>query len=143
MSLDPRTGNLARLVDLRRRQLDPLLTRVNTQRSLCQRYRNTITGLTRLCGFSAATHTPLQRHNQQQYKATLHRLISRQQVDLQRLEAHLALIEAQLLAAWRSERVLHQLLDARIDEWRLALARQDQRIQDGLASQSWWRERPR
>lgn len=43
---------LGRLASLRATRVQQMLGRVTYQQSLCQRYRNNITGLTRLCGFT-------------------------------------------------------------------------------------------
>ena len=61
---------LGRLASLRSHRVRQMLGRVQYQQNLCQRYRNNITGLSRLCGFSVPMSTPLQRDNQQRYKAT-------------------------------------------------------------------------
>ena len=56
---------LTRLASLRGNRVKQMLGQVQYQQNLCQRYRNNITGLSRLCGFSAPMSTPLQRDNQQ------------------------------------------------------------------------------
>jgi len=132
---------LGRLADVRGGKVRELLGRVNYQQNLCQRYRNNITGLDRLCGFSVATSTPLQRHNQQQYKATLHKMLQLQRRELEVAEQTLARIQGELMAALRSEKVLAQVIEAKVGQWQLQLAQQEQKIQDGLAAQSWWRAR--
>lgn len=132
---------LGRLADVRGGKVRELLGRVNYQQNLCQRYRNNITGLDRLCGFSVATSTPLQRHNQQQYKATLHKMLQLQRRELEVAEQALARIQGELLAAMRSEKVLAQVIEAKVGQWQAQLAQQEQKIQDGLAAQSWWRAR--
>lgn len=130
---------LGRLADVRGGKVRELLGRVNYQRNLCQRYRNNITGLDRLCGFNVATSTPLQRHNQQQYKVTLHKMLQLQRRELEVAEQTLARIQAELMQAMRSEKVLTQVIEAKVIQWQQQLAQQEQKIQDGLAAQSWWR----
>ncbi len=39
----------------------------------------------------------------------------------------------------RSEKVITQFLEGKMGEWQDLLARQEQKIQDGLAAQAWWR----
>ena len=85
---------LGRLASLRGNKVQQMLGRVAYQQNLCQRYRNNITGLSRLCGFSVPMTTPLQRDNQQRYKATLYKM-----VELQRRELALADAPATLIAA--------------------------------------------
>ena len=55
--------------------------------------------------------TPLQRDNQQKYKATLHKMVELQRRELSVAEAALARIQAELLQAMRneSEQVLGEL----------------------------------
>ncbi|MCY1308614.1 flagellar export protein FliJ [compost metagenome] len=130
---------LSRLAGLRGVKVREILGRVNYQRNLCQRYRNNIAGLGKLCGFSSPVSTPLQRSNQQQYKLTLHKMLQLQKVELSVAEQTLARIQEELLAAMRSEKLLAQVIDGRLQEWQQLLARQEQKIQDGLASQAWWR----
>ena len=52
---------LGRLASLRSHRVRQMLGRVQYQQNLCQRYRNNITGLSRLCGFSVPMSTPLQQ----------------------------------------------------------------------------------
>jgi flagellar export protein FliJ len=130
---------ITRLANLRGNQVRQMLGRVTYQRGLCQRYRNNITGLSRLVGFSVPMSTPLQRDNQQRYKATLHKMIELQRRELSLAEETLTRIQDELLAAMRNEKVINQFLEGKIGEWQRLLAQQEQKIQDGLAAQAWWR----
>lgn len=132
---------LARLASLRGSRVQQMLGRVNYQQGLCQRYRNNITGLSRLCTFTVAMTTPLQRDNQQQYKATLHKMVELQRRELQLAEENLARIQGELMTAMRSEKAVTQFMDSKLAQWNLCLAQQEQKIQDGLAAQAWWRAR--
>lgn len=130
---------LSRLARLRNSKVQEMLGRVNYQRDLCQRYRNNITGVSRLCSFTAPMTTPLQRDNQQKYKATLHKMIEVQRRELALAEENLAKIQSDLLAAMRGEKIVSHVLEGKMAEWQQALAQQEQKIQDGLAAQTWWR----
>tara|TARA_R110000868_G_scaffold410008_3_gene696864 strand:+ start:14730 stop:15155 length:426 start_codon:yes stop_codon:yes gene_type:complete len=130
---------LSRLAGLRGSRVQQMLGRVNYQQNLCQRYRNNITGLGRLCSFTVPMTTPLQRDNQQRYKATLHKMVELQQRELKLAEENLARIQSELLAAMRSEKVVAQVIDTKMQQWQQLLAQQEQKIQDGLAAQAWWR----
>lgn len=132
-------NTLGRLASLRATRVQQMLARVNYQQNLCQRYRNNITGLTRLCSFTAPMTTPLQRDNQQQYKGTLLKMVEIQRKELEVAEATLARIQVELMNAMRSEKIVAHVLDAKMSEWQQLLSQQEQKIQDGLASQSWWR----
>ncbi|HJE29355.1 MAG TPA: flagellar export protein FliJ [Pseudomonas nitrititolerans] len=132
---------LTRLASLRGNRVKQMLGQVRYQQNLCQRYRNNITGLGRLCGFSVPMSTPLQRDNQQRYKATLYKMVELQRRELAVAEQALARIQQELLQAMRSERVVEHVIDAKMQQWQQQLLAQEQKIQDGLAAQSWWRER--
>lgn len=130
---------LTRLSSLRSSKVQQMLGRVTYQQGLCQRYRNNITGLNRLCSFTVAMTTPLQRSNQNLYKVTLHRMVEMQHRELVLAEENLARIQAELLVAMRSEKIVNQVIDTKIEMWQRSLAQQEQKIQDGMAAQSWWR----
>lgn len=130
---------LARLANLRATRVQQMLGRVTYQQNLCQRYRNNITGLTRLCGFTAPMTTPLQRDNQQQYKGTLLKMVELQRKELALAEENLARIQVELMNAMRSEKIVAHVIDAKMAQWQQLLNQQEQKIQDGLANQSWWR----
>lgn len=130
---------LRRLASLRNSQVQQMLGRVNYQQNLCQRYRNNIAGLSRLCTFTVPMTTPLQRDNQQRYKATLYKMVEMQRRELEVAELNLKRIQGELLAAMRNEKVITHLIDSKIEEWNLLLGQQEQKIQDGLAAQAWWR----
>lgn len=138
-----RINVLNRLAQLRAVQARQIMGRVTYQQNLCERYRNNIAGLTRLCGFTTATTTPLQRHNQQQYKATLHAMTNLQVRELKLAEQTLKRIQDELQQVVRQEKVLAQVIEDRMCQWLATLAQQEQRIQDGLASQTWWRNKAR
>ncbi len=130
---------LSRLASLRSTKVQQMLGRVTYQQNLCQRYRNNIIGLNRLCSFTVPMTTPLQRNNQQQYKATLHKMVELQQRELALAEENLARIQVELMAAMRSEKIVAHVIDAKMAQWQQQLNQQEQKIQDGLAAQSWWR----
>lgn len=132
-------NTLARLASLRATRVQQMLGRVTYQQNLCQRYRNNITGLTRLCSFTAPMTTPLQRDNQQQYKGTLLKMVELQRKELTLAEENLARIQVELMGAMRSEKIVAHVIDAKMAQWQQLLNQQEQKIQDGLANQSWWR----
>ena len=138
-----RINVLNRLAQLRAVQARQIMGRVTYQQNLCERYRINIAGLTRLCGFTTATTTPLQRHNQQQYKATLHAMTNLQVRELKLAEQTLKRIQDELQQGVRQEKVLAHVIEDRMRQWLATLAQQEQKIQDGLASQTWWRNKAR
>ena len=130
---------LNRLAGLRALQVRQVMGRVTYQQNLCQRYRNNIAALTRLCDVNSVTSTPLQRHNVQQYKATLHAMNNLQVRELKLAEQNLDRIQQELFAVMPQEKVLAQVIDEKMRVWQASLALQEQKIQDGRASQAWWR----
>lgn len=130
---------LSRLAEIRAIHVRRMLGRVTYQQNLCLRYRSNITSLSRLSGFSSSTTTPLQRNNHQQYKATLHKMINLQLRELTLAESNLSRIRAELMQAMRQEQVVVHLIESKMAQWQRALTVQEQKIQDGLASQCWWR----
>ncbi|MBD9409711.1 flagellar FliJ family protein [Stutzerimonas stutzeri] len=130
---------LGRLASLRSHRVRQMLGRVQYQQNLCQRYRNNITGLGRLCGFSVPMSTPLQRDNQQRYKATLYKMVELQRRELAVAEQALERIQRELLQAMRSEKVVEHVIEGKLQQWQQLLAQQEQKIQDGLAAQAHWR----
>jgi flagellar export protein FliJ len=130
---------LSHLAEIRAIQVRKMLGRVTYQQNLCVRYRSNIASLSRLSGFSSSTTTPLQRNNHQQYKATLHKMINLQVRELSLAEGNLSRIRAELMQAMRQEQVVVHLIENKMAQWQYALEVQEQKIQDGLASQCWWR----
>lgn len=129
---------LSRLASLRNHKVQQMLGQVTYQQNLCQRYRNNITGLSRLCSFTVPMTTPLQRNNQNQYKMTLHKMVELQQRELTLAEQTLDRIRAELMAAMRSEKAVTHVIDNKMVQWQQLLGQQEQKIQDGLAAQTWW-----
>lgn len=130
---------LSRLASLRNHKVKQMLGQVTYQQNLCQRYRNNITGLSRLCSFTVPMTTPLQRNNQNQYKMTLHKMVELQQRELTLAEQTLSRIRDELMAAMRSEKAVTHVIDNKMTQWQQLLGQQEQKIQDGLAAQSWLR----
>jgi flagellar biosynthesis chaperone FliJ len=132
---------LGKLQTLRAQQAKQIQQRINYQRNMCLRYRNNITGLQRLIGFKAATTTHLQRDNQQNYRLTLYKMLDLQTRELDLAEENLTRLQQELLGAMRSEKILEQFIAGKLASWQLQLNQQEQKIQDGLASQGWWQQK--
>lgn len=129
---------LSRLAQLRGNAVRQMLGRVTYQQNLCQRYRNNIIGLTRLCSFTVPMTTPLQRDNQHRYKASLHAMVEIQRRELKVAEEALARIQQEMFAAMRNEKVVTVAIDTKMAQWQELLSKQEQKLQDGLAAQAWW-----
>lgn len=130
---------LSQLARLRGMRVNETLSRIQYQEQLCRRYRANIEGLSRLCEYVVNSDTFLQRDNQQRYKGTLHSMLAQQRRELAVAEESLGRIRGDLMLAMRNEKVIAHVLAGKIAQWQQALAVQEQKIQDGLAAQSWWR----
>lgn len=130
---------LSRLADLRGIKVRQMLGRVQYQRSLCQRYRNNIDGLQRLSRVEAPLGDSLQRDNHQRYKTTLHGMLQMQRRELAVAEEALARVQRELLQAMRKEKIMAHIVESKLEEWQQQLARQEQKLQDAMAAQVWWR----
>lgn len=130
---------LSRLAALRSAKVQQIMARLQYQRNLCQRYRNNIEGLRRLGNVQAPLDNALQRDNLQRYKTTLYRLLQLQQRELALAEETLARVQRELLQAMRKEKVMEHVVASKLEEWQRLLARQEQKLQDGMAAQAWWR----
>lgn len=129
---------LATLRDLRSQQTQQLQQRVNYQRGLCQRYRNNIQGLERLVTYQVPATTTLQRENQHHYRSTLYKMLELQKCELDVAEGGLSRIQQELMQAARDEKVLDHVIQTKLAHWQQYLAKQEQKIQDGLAAQGFW-----
>jgi flagellar export protein FliJ len=118
---------LSRLASLRNHKVKQMLGQVTYQQNLCQRYRNNITGLSRLCSFTVPMTTPLQRNNQNQYKMTLHKMVELQQRELTLAEQTLNRIRDELMAAMRSEKAVTHVIDNKMTQWQQLLGQQEQK----------------
>lgn len=130
---------LHQLQRLRGLQVEQLRQQLNYQRGLCQRYRNNINGLERLLGYRVAATTHLQRDNQHSYKLTLYKMLDLQKRELAVAETSLSRVETELLGAARNEKILAVFIAQKLADWQRELGQQEQKIQDGLAAQSAWR----
>lgn len=130
---------LSRLARLRNVKVQQMLGRVQYQRNLCQRYRNNINGLKNLSAGEAQLGTALQRDNQQHYKATLFRMMQMQRRELAVAEETLARIQRELMQAMRHEKIVAHVMESKLAAWQQELGRQEQKLQDGMAAQTWWR----
>lgn len=140
MSAQPTELNtLGSLLKLRHQGVNQVMARIQYQQQLCQRYRSNIEGLNRLLGYTVPMTTPLQRDNQQRYKQVLLRVAEVQQRELTIAEQQLETIRQELLAASLDEKRLEKVLEIKLAQWQESLGRQEQKLQDALASQSWIR----
>lgn len=130
---------LSQLARLRGIRVTEALGRIQHQEQLCRRYHANIDGLSRLCEYTVRSDTLIQRDNQQRYKSTLHNMLAQQRRELSTAEVSLERIRADLMLAMRSEKVIAHVLAGKITEWQQILSAQEQKLQDGLAAQSWLR----
>ena len=68
-------------------------------------------------------------------------MINLQVRELKLAEQTLKRIQDELQHVVRQEKVLIQVIEDKMCDWQATLAQQEQKIQDGLASQTWWRNK--
>ena len=68
-------------------------------------------------------------------------MINLQVRELKLAEQTLKRIQDELQHVVRQEQVLVQVIEDKMRQWQATLAQQEQKIQDGLASQTWWRNK--
>lgn len=134
--------NLARLVELRQREVDRRLAEIAGKQSVRERYQRNLDQLDALCQGAGATGAaaPGAALNSAQYKQTVLMLASSHRSDLAQHEADMAVSRQALAEASRQREVLHQLLARQRQSLKRAQASREQKRQDEMASQVWNRK---
>jgi len=143
MSRSDMISSLGTLVDLREREVDRLTSDMASKETVRQRYRHSIERLRGLCvGESAPASLPMALSlNLAGYKQSVLQMVEQHREDLTLHEADMAVTQQALTAASQRREVLGQVLQR---EQRTVLAERgvrEQKRQDELASQVWWRTR--
>lgn len=136
-------ASLNRLVDLREREVDRLQSEIGAKEAVRQRYRGNLDRLEALCAGSGASGSlpPTLALNCAGYKQTVMQLAASHRESLVLHEADLAATQHALLAASRRHQALDQVLERAQERSRQAASVREQKRQDELASQVWWRGR--
>ncbi len=142
---DRKIAALAAVVELRERDKSRLMRELANQRALAERYRNNLARLEELCasaGASAATNgaqLSVMSQNRGDYKQAVMHMAASHRGDLQLQEAEVNAAQLALTRAVHRHEALDQVLCRRREDQQTGASRQDQKRQDELANQSWWR----
>jgi flagellar export protein FliJ len=136
--------SLARLIELKQQQVDQLAAEVAGKEALRQRYRHNLERLGALAagsGASGAPASPALALNRANYKQSVLTLMVSHQQELALHEADMAAAQRALTEASRKREVLVRTLEQKQDVLQRAQAVREQKRQDDLAAQVWWRQR--
>jgi len=134
--------NLKRLLDLRVQALETAQTRWAEQQSVSQRIEANIARLETLARttvVAAGTCLPSLMVNGGAYKESMLGWAADQRNALEQSRAETAVAHAQVLTAARREKALREAKDRLASSLQGAAARQDQKVQDDIGAQVWWR----
>lgn len=134
-------GNLARLVELRQREVDRRLTEIANKQGLRERYQRNLNQLEILWRGAAPTSqlTPSCALNHAHYKQSMLQLASTHRDDLALHDADLAVARQALAQASRQREVMEQLLNRERQNQRRVQDLREQKRQDEMASLVWQR----
>lgn len=135
--------NLGTLMDLRGREVDRHAADMAQKEAVRERFVANLDRLGQLCaGESAQGSLPIALSvNRGEYKQAVLRMMDQHREDMALHEADMAVTRRALVAASHKREVLGQVLSRRKDELRMAQERREQKRQDELASQVWWRNK--
>lgn len=135
--------SLGTLLDLRARELDRLGAELADKAALRARFHANLARLQGLCDADVAPAAPpwamAMAVNHAGYKQALLRKVDEHRQDLALHEADMAVTQRALTAAAHQHEVLGQVLAQRRELARREQARCEQKRQDDLAAQVWWR----
>lgn len=143
---DRKIASLATVVELRERDKERLLTELATKRALAERFRNNLTRLEQLCTSAGASggvngaQLSVLSQNRGDYKQAVMRLADNHRDELHLHEAEMRRAQDALIQAVHRHEVLDQVLARRREDLQRNQSRCEQKQQDELANQSWWRE---
>jgi len=134
-------NSLNRLVDLREREVERLQAEVGAKEVLRQRYRSNLERLETLCNGSGASGglQPTLALNCADYKQAVLQLATTHRESLVLHEADMAATQRALVLASRRHQVLDQVRERQHEGIRQAASVREQKHQDELAAQVWWR----
>lgn len=136
--------SLEQLVGLREREVDRLTADMATKTALCERYRNNVERLEKLCQSAgpSGAWSPALSLNCAQYKQSVMQLANAHREDLTLHEANMAVAQQVLTAAARKHEALFQVLERSRNQERHERNVHEQKRQDEVATQTWFRSKP-
>lgn len=142
MSERQRLNSLGRLVDLQSREVDRLSADVAEKRATRERYLRNLSRLEQLCDKAGPVEgSPVLALNSGGYKQAMLKMVATHRVDLSLHESQLALSQRALIDAARRQEALGQVLQRERASVRHVTQVREQKHQDELASQVWWRNK--
>lgn len=148
MSTHPKSlRGLAAVVDQRRREKDNLVGELAGRRAQLERHRATLARLEQLCasatvsGERPAVHVAALSLNCGDYKQAVLNLADNQRDEVERHDADLQLAQLALTRAVQRHEAVSQVLDGKLQALQREQLQGEQKRQDELATQSWWRGR--
>lgn len=152
MSSGRHLNSLKRLVELREREVDRLSADVAAKHAVRDRYRANLERLEHLYRSSGASGSPLPARqgavlspvlslNCAGYKQAVMKMAEAHRTDLSLQEADVAVAQRALAAAVRRHESLDLVLERQLQGMRRLRESTEQKRQDELASQTWWRGR--
>lgn len=143
MSERQRLRSLGRLVDLQSRKVDRLSADVAEKRATRERFLRNVSTLEKLAHNSGPIigGSPVLAMNRAGYKQAMLRMAATHRLDLSLHESQLALSQRELADAARRHGALDQVLQREHSNVRHVTKVKEQKTQDELASQVWWRNK--
>ncbi|MBL8265471.1 flagellar FliJ family protein [Steroidobacter sp.] len=142
MSERQRLRSLGRLVDLQSREVYRLTADVAEKRVTRERYVRNLTKLETLRDSSGpVAGLPALSLNRAGYKQAMMRMVATHRLDLSLHDSQLALTQRELIDAARRHEALGQVLQREHSNVLHVTKVQEQKQQDEMASQVWWRNK--
>lgn len=134
-------ASLSRLVDLRQREVDRLLSDMAGKQQVSARYRRNLDRLDGLCQGAGASGSasPVLSLNCGHYKQSVLQLAQAHRTELALHDADLAVAQQALAAASRRHEVLGKVLESKQIALQKSQEVLEQKRQDELASRVWFR----
>lgn len=142
MSREPESlRTLEKLHQMRQRAVEKTTGKLMQQKQVCQRYSNNIEALNALsdssCGMAAGA---AQMNNQARFKATIQRVIGWQEQEKALAVIEHMAIQRELIEQARREMAINTMMEQQRVALRQVLERDQQKITDAQAIQSWMRK---
>ncbi|WP_442881019.1 flagellar FliJ family protein [Aromatoleum sp.] len=143
MTMTKTSNGLVRLIDLRERDVERLTAEVAAKQAVRERYLGNLARLEQLRDSTGASGAlpPVLSLNCAAYKQSVMLVADAHRADLRLHEADMALSQQALQASALRREVLGQVHARQCRELRRAQEAGEQKRQDELASQLWWRGR--
>lgn len=143
MSTKTLTHSLTQLANLRQREVDSLATDMAEKQRVRQRFLSTLERIDSLYQGSGASGaaSPVFSLNCANYKQSVLQMAQRHREDLARQDADIAAAGVALQAAALRHGVLTQLIERHLTVEAHAERRTEQKSQDDMGAQLWWRAR--